>query len=180
MFTVEAGGGFDVVLDELRVLETLGVNMRSLMARLAAQQVTNIKERVNIRRGKSDGMYSASKRAMRDSGQTLQDRGHMINSLRAYGVTNNEAHVGFGSALEGKKALWAQEGTRAHRVEPKVKKALRFKVAPGRGKKSFAFSKGHDVPGTPPRPFFGVSPRDEAKLREVVSRWLSETRKRGR
>lgn len=130
-----------------------------MMQMLGAEQVANIRDRVEQRKSHTDATYSASKRAQRDGGTTLEDTGAMLAAMRASNWTESSVTVGFGSALEMKKAIWNQEGTRGFTV-------ARGKAFPitesGGSKKVIAWSRKKSA--TPPRPFFGVSPNDAAKL----------------
>lgn len=166
--------GKGLVLRQLEALKS-GIERTKILRQVAASAVDLIKTRTLDGKDENDRSLKQSKRAQRDGGQTLSDRGHMLGSMRVLSASSSRAVIGFGSALEAKKAWWAQDGTKAHPLAPKGKSPLAWKPGGGRAKGGlWAYSRGHMHPGTPPRPFFGISPRDERKLQTECNRLLAE------
>lgn len=143
-----------------RKLMTLPTSARRELAKeLGAQQVQNIKDRVAERRSIHGTTYRASLRAERENGQTLIDTGAMMKAMGVRNYTADEVLIGFGSALEAMKAIWAQYGTRAFTLA----KGKAFPIMKNGGsKKIIAWARSKSA--TPPRPFFGASRNDIEKL----------------
>lgn len=139
-----------------------------------------------------------SKRAERDGGQTLSDQGLMLGALVVQSVSPKRATIGFGNQIESRKALWAHEGTKAHIITAKPGGVLAFaaslssasSIVNTRGGKrkarrltmGNATSGGRGMtlaqhvhhPGTPPRPFFGISPRDTSSLQAIALDYIAK------
>jgi len=132
----------------LRQLEKLkdGLERRKVLGAIAEEAWSLIKTRTLAGDDENDRALIPSRRVKLHGGQTLNDQGHMLGALKVLSLSSDRAVIGFGSALENKKAWWAQDGT-------KTKKG---------GVKS------------PKRPFFGVSPKDARELTTYANRLLAE------
>lgn len=60
-------------------------------------------------------------------------------------------------------------GSKPHIIRPKRKRALRWRIAPGRGKGAFAFARWVQHPGTTGQPY--MEPALESKRRAIVGRF---------
>lgn len=83
-----------------------------LWRRLAMLQRQNERKRVERREGVDGETYPTSKRAERDGGYTLIDKGHMVNAMAVRGVTSFGSRLGFGSVFQAMKAGWHHFGTK--------------------------------------------------------------------
>ncbi len=172
-FNVEFKGQ-GLVLRQLDAIKS-GIERMKVLRALARSAVDLIKTRTLEGKDENDGRLIPSKRAQRESGQTLSDKGHMLGAMKVLSVTKDRAVIGFGAALEARKAWWAQKGTKRHWISPQTAKALGWKPGGGRGRGGeWWFSRGHMHPGTPPRPFFGISPSDERELVKECSALVAE------
>lgn len=181
--TAELVGG-DAIFAGLDALDRKARTI--LIKHLAAEQVRLINERVDKTTGITDTPYPTSLRAELQNGQTLRDKGHMLGSMGVISSGDGFAVIGFRSAREALKAMWAQYGTRAHWISAKPGGVLHWKTQTGywgrgagvkAGKKGDAFAKSVWHPGTPPRPFFGVSPRDLKELVRIAQGWMTDQAK---
>jgi phage gpG-like protein len=120
-----------------------GPGIRSLLQALGDKQVRNVKDGLLMGLDIKGGMLKPSKRAIRDGGHTLVDKGHMIGALKAQ-ADENQATVYLGSQVENVKAIAHQYGTKSKK-----------------GKQHL-----------PARPWFGFRPGDPAKLVAEVDLWL--------
>lgn len=109
---LETGGEWNLLVGDLLGAARDIASPRRLLGELGTMQERNIRQRVGRRESVNGGTYRASKRAIRDGGQTLVDRGQMIGNLGVMNWQELEIEVGFSSARERNKALWHQEGTR--------------------------------------------------------------------
>lgn len=112
MITVQCGTEWTLAVDDYLATASDLEDRRSLLRDLGALQVKQITVRVKDRVGEDGRRYKASRRALRDNGQTLIDRGHMLGNLGARNLTRESIDVDFSSAREGAKALFHQEGTK--------------------------------------------------------------------
>lgn len=175
---------------------------QSTLQMIAEEAVALIKARTLEGLDTKDRPLIPSKRAERDDGQTLSDKGHMLGALGVQRVSPKKATLGFGNQIEAKKAWWAQDGTKPHVITAAPGHALAF--AGGSYQNAFRiaskkmgaryFSAGsysasaamragksvtgmtilHSVnhPGTPKRPFFGISPRDAVDLQTIADDYI--------
>lgn len=102
----------------------------------------------------------------RASGQLLRDTGALQKSVHAEILRDNVK-----ISSQHPLAAIHQNGTgthgpkkRAYLVKPKAKKALRFIASDG----SIGFSKGHQHPGVPARPFMGWQEQDAADIQTML------------
>ena len=147
---------------------------KSLIGDIARGAVVSIKARTLDGYDEKDRALVRSKRAERDGGQTLSDKGSMLASMRVLSSSPTKATIGFGAARENLKAWWAQDGTKPHPLTPRGKPPLAWKPGGGRAKGgAWAFSRGHMHPGTPKRPFFGISPKNESALQAWAERYVA-------
>jgi phage gpG-like protein len=171
--------GKGAVLRQLDAIKS-GIERTKVLAKIAASAVDLIKTRTLAGKDENDGRLIPSRRAQRDGGQTLSDKGHMLGAMKVLSVTSDKAVIGFGASFEAKKAWWAQAGTKPHWIGPAAARALAWKPGGGRAKGGiWWFSRGHMHPGTPPRPFFGISPNDARELQAECNRLLAEALDRG-
>jgi len=144
--------GQGAVLSQLKKIKS-GLERTKVLRLLAVEARNLIKNRTLDGLDENDRALIPSRRVKLHGGQTLSDKGHMLGVARVQGsmdmlnVNANRAVIGFGSALENKKAWWAHGGT-------KTKKG---------GVKS------------PRRPFFGISPANERDLQTECNQIMAET-----
>jgi len=198
-FNVEFRGK-GAMLKELAAIKS-GIERRKVLRLLADEAVELIKTRTLAGRDENDKALIPSKRAGQDNGQTLSDKGHMLGSMCVLSVGTDRAVIGFGDLGQSKKAWWAQDGTVPHVISAKNGKALAFKASmstathmmggknkeTGRRKltrvtmgNARSGARGMTVvqhvhhPGTPKRPFFGVSPKDSIHLKASATAYLKD------
>jgi len=194
-FNVEFKGK-GAVLRSLSLIKD-GMTRQSTLRMLADEARALIKVRTLEGLDENDRALIPSKRAKRDGGQTLSDKGHMLGSMRVLSATKDRAVIGFGSTTEAKteakKAWWAQDGTKPHIISAKNGKALAFassmstathmrgskgkskRITMGNarsGARGLTIAQHVHHPGTPKRPFFGISPRDGASLRAFADDYV--------
>lgn len=177
------------------------VTRQSVLQEIAEEAVALIKARTLDGLDERDRPLQVSKRADREGGQTLSDKGHMLGSMRVLSVSPKKATIGFGDAIQGWKAWWAQDGTKPHDIFAKpggvlafkaslstansivntrggVRKARRLTMANARANgQGMTLAQHVHHPGTPKRPFFGISPRDESALQLVADEYVARALK---
>lgn len=192
--------------------ELADLSVRQLLTELGALQVGNIRARVrNGGLGTDDQPFPPSKKLQSyggtslvggDTGGRIRSGGNMLAAMQSGPATDTGVEIKFVSPAENKKALWAQDGTRAHDIYAKpgkvlawrsslssansiintrggVKKARRLTMANARANGQGMVLASHvHHPGTPPREFFGVSPKDEESLMAHTERFVIEAKKR--
>jgi phage gpG-like protein len=183
----------------LKAIEKIrsAIERKKVLKFVADEAVDLIKARtVTQQLDENDRPLIPSKRAERENGQTLSDKGHMLGAMRLLSVSADKAVIGFGDQIQAKKAWWAQDGTEPHVISAKNGKALAFSSSMsaathmrGKGGKSKRITmanarpnaKGMVVaqrvhhPGTPKRPFFGISPKDSVGLQALLDAYLTRT-----
>jgi len=168
--SVTVGREWNALQGELAQFAAEMSDPRPLLRDLGRLQVKQIKDRVMQGGISIDGSpYPRAKKTQTYGGTTLvgakRGASAMMGNLKTMNLTRDGIEVGFDSAAEGAKALWAQDGTEAHVIRPKNGKALHWRGMSFKGKRRgdvFAAVVHH--PGTPPRRFFGISATDEAGL----------------
>lgn len=186
---------------------------RTLFTRLGALEQELTRSRLDRLLSNRDQRFPPSKTTRSGKASTtLLDTGNMMKAFGPQIVTKDFVTMGLSGLEAHNKAKWAQWGTRKHRIEPRVKKALSFPSTGGigsfsnsvrigskdsrKGQQFFSvlgFSRksagrrvvtgmttvrGVNHPGTPPRPLFGVSPKDALALVDRVKSFYIEAAKR--
>ena len=103
--------GSAVTLKNLSRLPISGSELKKFLYELSQGQVDSTKARVLEGVDVYGKAIKPSRRATKDKGQTLIDRGHMMGALRVVELTKDKARVGFGAVRENLKAFWHQFGT---------------------------------------------------------------------
>lgn len=179
---------------------------QKLLPQLGALQVRHINQRARAGLDFHDRAYPKSKKIARGlGGTTLFVTGNMLAALRVSTPTSNAVEITVGSGIDGQKWLWAQEGTKPHKILPRIKKALAFGTSmsnanamAGSGRvtradgtsyrkttrltmanarsnaEGMAIVRGVNHPGTPPRPLFGISPADAARLKTKADSFVND------
>lgn len=147
------------VRDALRGLADGVRNLEPAMRSIGAALLASTQMRFRTQTGPDGAPWPPSKRAL-EGGQTLRQSGRLRNSL-TFQAGADQVEVGTNVVY----AAFCQLGTKPHEIRPKNKKAL--------------FWKGlqHPVklvrhPGTPPRPFLGVSEEDKEQILDIIARHL--------
>ena len=147
------------VRDALRGLADAAKDLQPAMRAIGAALLASTQMRFRTQTGPDGAPWPPSKRAQ-EGGQTLQQTGRLRNSL-TFEATSDQVEVGTNVVY----AAFCQLGTKPHEIRPKNKKALFWK-----GLKHPVKLVRH--PGTPPRPFLGVSEDDKAKIMAIIARHL--------
>lgn len=116
---------------------------------------------------------------LRRGSSVLVDSGAMMSSFTTKGAYNNVEEITNTSVTVGSsdpKAIFHQEGTgihgpsgKAYMIRPRRGGALRFMTPNGP-----AFAKSVVHPGVAKRPIAVIQPDDEARVNEILSRYLEE------
>ena len=182
---ISTDGAWDLTIRDLTAVATdFPREARRLLSDLGAQQRGAIEKRVMSGGVGADGRsYPKSKKTATYGGTTLvgqgRSAGHMIADMTTMNNTGTSIEVGWTSAAEKRKALFANEGTREHRISAKAGGVLAWKsptgrTAGGRLKSDTRFAAYVNHPGTPPRPFFGVSMDEEQALVTRTEKWRDD------
>lgn len=103
--------GTNIAVKNLNRLKLTDMEKRKLLYQMGQEQVDRVKNRVLIGKDVDGNSIKPSQRAIRDSGQTLMNKGFMLGALRVISVTAQKAVVAFGIPAENLKAFWHQYGT---------------------------------------------------------------------
>ena len=151
----------------LRRLQRRVGRMRPVMEEIAANMLATVQRRFETESGPGGRKWPRSGRARRDGGQTLADRGRLLNSYSP-ASDDNEAAV-------GTNVVYAAVHQFGHRIPPRT-------IRPRRGRALFWPGARHPVakvdhPGAtiPARPALGFDDRDRVSILRIVSRHLERS-----
>lgn len=160
--------GIQIRID-VRDLEKAGARVQELLRRsrdtrpmmdeIGAALVSSTLHRFETGRAPDGTTWLKSKRAHREGGQTLVDRGHLRDSI------SHTADAG--SVAVGSNLLYARIHQLGGVIKPKHAKYLAFTIG-----SQAVFAKQVEMPA---RPFLGLDGDDEAEIGAIVQDYLGGT-----
>ena len=134
-------------------------NRQMLAETLGEQLVSSTIQRFEDEKGPDGEDWKKSRRAKREGGQTLSDKGQFKGSIN-YEASPAAVAVGTTDKVKGK--IHQHGGT----IKPKSKKALRFKTGSG-----FVTVKKVTMPA---RPYLGINEEDIAEAQETIRIFMQQ------
>lgn len=153
----------DAVAD-LRRLVARVTNPAPAFDEIGSYLVASVIRRFETESGPGGAPWKKSRRAAREGGQTLTDKGRLRNSL-THNVLADGVEVGTNVVYAAIHQFGGRTPPRT--IRPKRKKALYF---PGAAHPVAKVN--HPGSNIPARPFLGIDERDREAIRRIVARHL--------